>query len=139
MIHGQFDLRRAGHTQDYYDIRGITLDFRGPLEISGSSMWGFNCVVYTQAHNPANWAEVALRPIEVGHKAWIASEVVLYNCEIGEGAVVGIGAVVASRDVPPYTMVEGNPARIIARFNHETGKWDYLDKPEELPRRGQKR
>jgi len=139
MIHGRFDIQKAGHPESYYAERGITLDFRGPLEISGATMWGFGYKVYTQAHNPANWAEVTIRPVRVEHDAWIASEAILYNCTVGRGAVVGLGTVVASRDVPPYTMVEGNPARIVARLDWETKKWVYLDKPEELPRKGQKK
>jgi len=57
--------------------------------------------------------------------------VVLYNCHVGEGAVVSVGSVVRSRDVPPWTMVEGNPARIIARY--EEGEWIYLQESEPLP------
>jgi acetyltransferase-like isoleucine patch superfamily enzyme len=74
---------------------------------------------------------VVLRPVIIDDYAWIASDVVLYNCHIGEGAVVSVGSVVRSRDVPPWTMVEGNPARIIARY--EGGEWIYLDEPEPLP------
>src|SRR5262249_13253014 len=37
---------------------------------------------------------------------------ILANVVIGEGAIVGAGALV-SRDVPPYTIVAGNPARVL--------------------------
>ena len=36
--------------------------------------------------------------------------------KIGEGAIVGAGAVVID-DVPPYTMVVGNPAKILRKLN----------------------
>jgi len=43
---------------------------------------------------------------------------ILCNVTIGEKAIVGSGSVV-TRDVPPYTIVAGNPARIIRRISHE--------------------
>jgi acetyltransferase-like isoleucine patch superfamily enzyme len=43
---------------------------------------------------------------------------VLCNVVIGEGSIVGSGSVV-TRDVPPWTIVAGNPAKIIRRISHE--------------------
>jgi acetyltransferase-like isoleucine patch superfamily enzyme len=52
-------------------------------------------------------------PVSVGDRAWIGFRaIVLPGVTIGEGAVVGAGGVV-SRDVPPFTIVAGNPARPI--------------------------
>jgi acetyltransferase-like isoleucine patch superfamily enzyme len=49
--------------------------------------------------------------VHIGDYAWIgAGAVILPNVTIGEGAVVGAGAVVA-RDVPPWTIAVGIPAR----------------------------
>jgi len=51
--------------------------------------------------------------IVVGRNAWVgARAVLLRGCELGEGAIVGAGAVVDFR-VPPYAIVAGNPARIV--------------------------
>jgi maltose O-acetyltransferase len=53
--------------------------------------------------------------VEIGDRAWIAYRaIVLPGVVIGEGAVVGAGAVV-TKDVEPYTIVAGNPARAINR------------------------
>lgn len=51
--------------------------------------------------------------ISVGDYVWIgARSTILQGVTIGEGAVVAAGSVV-SRDVPPYTIVGGVPARVI--------------------------
>ncbi|MCG9022851.1 CatB-related O-acetyltransferase [Laribacter hongkongensis] len=64
----------------------------------------------------AKFAEHMLSPpaeVTVGNDVWIGrSAIVLSGVEIGNGAVVGAGAVV-TKDVPPYAIVAGNPAKII--------------------------
>ena len=58
---------------------------------------------------------LVLKPIVIQDMAWIASHaIILPGVTVGEGAVVGAGSVVA-RDVPPWTVVAGNPAREIKK------------------------
>ncbi len=53
------------------------------------------------------------KPIVIEHHAWIGMRAtILSGVTIGEGAVVMAGAVV-TRDVPPYTVVGGVPAKVI--------------------------
>lgn len=55
------------------------------------------------------------QPVEIGHDVWIGHRaIVLPGIEIGNGAVVGAGAVVTS-DVAPYTVVAGVPAESIGQ------------------------
>ena len=55
--------------------------------------------------------------IIIGKGAWICSgAIVLGPCVVGEHAVVAAGAVV-TKDVPPYSMVAGIPARFIKKVN----------------------
>ncbi|WP_281040324.1 MULTISPECIES: CatB-related O-acetyltransferase [unclassified Mesorhizobium] len=52
-------------------------------------------------------------PIVVGHDVWIgARAIIMSGVTIGNGAVIGAGSVV-TKDVPPYAIVAGSPARII--------------------------
>lgn len=56
----------------------------------------------------------------VGNDVWIGQNVtILSGVHIGDGAIIGLNSVVGS-DVPPYTIVAGNPARAIRkRFDDE--------------------
>lgn len=69
----------------------------------------------------------------VGHDVWFGYEsTVMPGVTIGHGAIVAAKAVV-TKDVPPYAMVAGNPARVVGmRFDEETverllrvGWWDW--------------
>ncbi len=56
------------------------------------------------------------RPIHIGANVWIGFDAcVLPGVTIGEGSIVGARSVVTT-DVDPYTIVAGNPARVIRRL-----------------------
>ena len=58
---------------------------------------------------------------EIGSDVWIASGAnILRKVKVGDGAVIGAGAVV-TKDVPPYAIVAGTPAKVVKyRFDDET-------------------
>ena len=64
-----------------------------------------------------------LEPVEIGNDVWIGDGVFIKNgVKIGDGAVLGARAVV-TKDVPPYAIVVGAPAKIIKyRFDEKTIK-----------------
>ena len=66
-----------------------------------------------------DWSRVSCAPVRIGDRAWIGfNALILKGVTIGEGAVVAAGSVV-TRDVPPDTLVGGNPARVIREIaNH---------------------
>jgi len=65
-------------------------------------------------------ADVEAQPIRIGHNVWIGFDsCVLPGVTIGEGSVVGARSVVAE-DVPPYTVVAGNPARIVRELQPQS-------------------
>lgn len=52
-------------------------------------------------------------PVTLGHDVWIGMKVLIKRgVRIGHGAIVGAGSLV-TRDVPPYAVVAGTPARIL--------------------------
>jgi len=68
-------------------------------------------------------ADVPARPVRIGRNVWIGFDTcVLPGVTVGEGAVVGARSVVVT-DVPAYTVVAGNPARVIRRLE-ETSDHD---------------
>jgi maltose O-acetyltransferase len=66
--------------------------------------------------NPASARPHFGKPIIVKDGVWIgAGAIVLAGVTIGENSVIGAGSVV-TRDVPPFTVVAGNPARVIKQI-----------------------
>jgi acetyltransferase-like isoleucine patch superfamily enzyme len=71
-----------------------------------------------------DWSSVATAPIRICDYVWLGFDVVvLKGVTIGEGAVVGARAVV-TKDVPPWTIVVGNPARVAKEIAPEFRKYE---------------
>lgn len=65
-----------------------------------------------------DWSCVNSKPIRICDDAWIGMNcIILKGVTIGEGAIVGAGSVV-TKDVPAWTLVAGNPARVIKSLPH---------------------
>ena len=82
------------------------------------------------------------KSIAIGVNCWFGNDgSVIGNVRIGHGSIVGANALV-TKDIPPFSMVIGNPAKIIKTFNFETNTWEkgvrtdnfseYLDEQEYL-------
>ncbi len=64
-----------------------------------------------------DWKHIQSAPVVIRSKAWIgARAIITKGVEIGEGAIVAAGSVV-TKNVPSYTIVGGNPARVIRELN----------------------
>lgn len=87
--------------------------------------------------------DVVKGPVTIGNNVWIADNVtILPGVEVGDGAVVGAGSVV-TKSVSPYTVVAGNPARVIRqRFSdtitHQLLEVKWWDWPEDKIKRNRR-
>jgi acetyltransferase-like isoleucine patch superfamily enzyme len=92
----------------FYDLGG--------LDIADDVMIGPNVSIITTGHpiEPSKRrAAVIAKPIVIEKNVWIAaSATIVGGVTVGENSVVAAGAVV-TKDVPPNTLVGGNPARVI--------------------------
>lgn len=67
-----------------------------------------------------DWTNVARAPVRIGDRALIGFDaIILKGVTIGENAIVGAGSVV-TKDVPPYAVVGGVPARVIRRLERSS-------------------
>lgn len=114
--------------EQYFRERDCWVDARGKdmLHIDREANIGWCVKLVTQTHNtrPGYFGDVQNRKIIIGPKAFIAGFATLYNCIIGEGAIIALETVVRSQQIPAYTMWAGNPAVMIKRFDHNTQKWE---------------
>jgi len=135
-----FDVGPQGHVNvgDFSLIHGAWFICDSQIEIGDYALISWNVVfmdTYGVSLNPAerrNQLEAlslkserrmprgaAARPIRIGRNVWIGFDcVVLPGVAIGEGSIVGARSVV-TEDVPPYTVVAGNPARIVRQLEND--------------------
>ena len=73
------------------------------------------------AESSNNYKDLTILPCEIGPDVWIGvCSIIRRGVKIGVGAVVGANSFV-SKDVPPFAVVAGCPAKIVKyRFNEET-------------------
>lgn len=118
-----FDLGPEGEVQigDFCSIVGAIFATNGRVTIGDYSFIAHEVVI--SDHDIARPFEdydeqrqLTHTTTRIGENVWIgARAIVLGNVEIGEGAIVGAAAVV-SGDVPPFTIVAGNPARVVRKI-----------------------
>ena len=65
-------------------------------------------------------------PVIIEDQCWLGfSSEILSGVHIGRPSIVAARAVV-TKDVPPYSIVAGNPAKVVKKYNFETKKWERL-------------
>ncbi len=102
----------------------------GPLRIGNDVIIAQNVVFsglnhgYHDVQRPIKDQPCTTAEIVVEDEVWIgANAVITAGVRIGKHAVVAGGSVV-TKDVPPYTVVGGNPARPLRQYQPETGQWE---------------
>ena len=98
---------------------GVNCSVHGPLRIGDNVMMGPEVTILTHTHNiertdiPMGQQGMRVAEVVVGNDVWIGMRVVIMpGVKVGNGAVIGAGAVV-TKDVPDFAVVGGVPAKII--------------------------
>ena len=106
----------------YMNFNCVVLDVC-KVEIGNGVFFAPNVQLFCAAHplNPlvrARGIEFG-QPIKIGNNVWIGGGAMICpGVTIGDGVTIGAGSVV-TKNVPPYTIVAGNPAKIIRVLNKE--------------------
>lgn len=111
------------------DRSGIGLNARiqGPLEIGKDVMMGPDVLIYTRNHETSSTeipmmdqGETPPQKVTIGNDVWIGARcIILPGVTIGDGAIIAAGAVV-TKDVEPYTIVGGVPAKVLKHRKNST-------------------
>ena len=96
----------VSHYVDCYCVAPVSIGAHATV-----SQYSFLCTATHDVEDPN--MRLVTAPITVGDSAWVCADVfVAPGVKVGEGAVVGARAVVTG-DVAAWTVVAGNPARVI--------------------------
>lgn len=128
-IQGPIQFHYGVHTKigkNFFANFNFTVQDDGEVIIGDDCNFGPNVTIATPVHpmlpeerralyapdgSPAHlcWA----KPVRIGSDCWLGANVVVCpGVTIGEGCVIGAGAVV-TRDIPPHSFAAGNPCRVI--------------------------
>lgn len=106
---------------------GINSWIQGPVSIGADVMMGPECRIYTRNHAHADLARPmrlqgfeAPRAVTIDDDVWLGARVMIMpGTTVGRGSILAAGTIV-TRDVPPYSVVAGVPARIVRDRSRST-------------------
>jgi len=87
----------------------------GKIEIGNYARIAPHCSIVADRHNfskrniPIKFQGVAKKSVKIGDDVWLGSHTVIL-ADVGTGSIIGAGSVV-TREIPPYSVAYGNPAR----------------------------
>jgi maltose O-acetyltransferase len=99
---------------------GINCQLWGPVKIGKDVLMGPEVTIITASHK-FDRIDIPIRhqgrhpdsPVLISDDVWIGTRaIILPGITVGQGAIIGAGAIV-TKDVPAYSIVGGNPAKII--------------------------
>ena len=115
---------------NFHATRNLCIQSCGKLIIGNDVLIASDVFICNYDHGMDNLTEsylnneLTIGSVIIEDGVWIGEKaMVLKNVTIGEHSIVGAGAVV-TKSVPPYSLVVGNPARIIKKYNLFTKQWE---------------
>ena len=111
-------------------IIGLGNTVIGPVNIGNDVMFAQNIVVSAMNHGyeditiPPSKQKDIIKLITIEDEVWIGANcVITIGVTVGKHSIVGAGSVV-TKDIPPYCIAVGNPAKVIKKYNSETATWE---------------
>jgi acetyltransferase-like isoleucine patch superfamily enzyme len=109
---------------------GIGSVIIGPVRMGHGSGLGQHVFVagfshgFTDGTKNSSVQPLTIKPTVIEDEAHVgANSVVVAGVTIGKRCQVGAGSVV-TKDIPPFSVAVGNPAKVIKRFNEKSGLWE---------------
>lgn len=109
---------------------GLSNTLIGPVNIGNDVRLAQNVVLsglnhnYEEIDSPIHAQGVSTKPIIIEDESWVgANVVILPGVTIGKHSIVAAGSVV-TKSAPPYSLVAGNPARVLKKYNFSTKTWE---------------
>ena len=135
----RFVLERDAQIEDFAVVNNGAGDVRigegsrsvvvGPVDIGRYVFLGQHVSVqglihgYEDVTQDPNLQPLMLRPVKVGDYTHLGTNsTIMAGVTIGERCQIGAGSVV-TKDIPPYTVAVGNPARAVKRYDFEKKEW----------------
>jgi acetyltransferase-like isoleucine patch superfamily enzyme len=103
---------------EHVSLQNTLLDCANKITIEDYVFFGHDVFLLTARHDYSKFLlqrqkTVISKPIHIKKGAWIGSRAIVFGgVTVGEHSVVGAGSIV-THDVPPYSVVGGNPARVV--------------------------
>tara|TARA_R110000772_G_scaffold82326_1_gene174652 strand:- start:191 stop:805 length:615 start_codon:yes stop_codon:yes gene_type:complete len=111
---------------------GLSNTIIGPVIIGNNIRLAQNITLSGLNHNyqdvsiPIHFQGVSTSPIVIEDDTWIgANVVVLAGVKVGKHSIIAAGSVV-TKDIPPYSVAVGNPARVLKKYSPQTKIWEKL-------------
>jgi acetyltransferase-like isoleucine patch superfamily enzyme len=108
---------------------GIGSIVMGPVLIGEGTACSQNCFISGQSHHYEDVSKNFLRQgvhtgrVVIGKNVWIgANSIILPGVKIGDNSVIAAGSTI-TEDVPAYSVVAGNPAKIIKQYDSKSKQW----------------
>jgi len=102
----------------------------GPVKMGDYVMLAQNIVIsglnhgYEDVTMPPRLQQVNTKQITIEDNVWVGANcTITAGVTIGRHAIIGAGSVV-TKNIPAYSVAVGNPARVIKKYNFETGNWE---------------
>jgi acetyltransferase-like isoleucine patch superfamily enzyme len=115
---------------------GIGTVLIGPVQIGDGAGTGQHVFIsgfnhgYADGRRNSSGQPLVVKGVIIEEESHIgANSVVLAGVRIGRRSQIGAGSVV-TKDIPPFSVAVGNPARVIKRYNEATGQWEKWNGPD---------